>query len=199
MEEKIVNNKIVNAFAFLAGAAIGGVVTWKLLKTKYEQLAQEEIDSVKEVFSKREKADPEESKNEEPTKNLECESYDSIVKENKYNHSSIESKNTERDEVIPYIHVIPPESAGENDYDISSLTYYTDGILTDEREEIVENVNEVVGLESLNHFGEYEDDSVWVRNDKLKMDFEILCDLRNYSDVISRNSHPVENNQCEEE
>ena len=36
---------------FAAGAAVGSVVTWKICKNKYETLAQEEIDSVKEVFS----------------------------------------------------------------------------------------------------------------------------------------------------
>ena len=43
-----------NFIIFATGAAIGSVVTWKIVKTKYEQIAQEEIDSVKEVYSKRE-------------------------------------------------------------------------------------------------------------------------------------------------
>ena len=43
-----------NFIIFATGAVIGSVVTWKIIKTKYEQIAQEEIDSVKEVFSKKE-------------------------------------------------------------------------------------------------------------------------------------------------
>ena len=39
-------------FSFLIGAGVGSITTWKLLKTKYEQIAQEEIDSVKDVYSK---------------------------------------------------------------------------------------------------------------------------------------------------
>ena len=39
-------------FSFLIGATVGSVTTWKLLKTKYEQIAQEEIDSLKDVYSK---------------------------------------------------------------------------------------------------------------------------------------------------
>ena len=42
-------NKIL---IFSVGAAIGSVITWKLVKTKYERIAQEEIDSVKDVYSK---------------------------------------------------------------------------------------------------------------------------------------------------
>ena len=47
-------------------------------------------------------------------------------------------------------------------------------------------MDEIVGEESLNHFGEYEDDSVFVRSDRLKCDYEILLDQRNYSDVVKR-------------
>lgn len=48
---------------------------------------------------------------------------------------------------------------------------------------IIKNVEEWVGKGSLDTFGEYEDDSVFVRNEELKMDIEILRDVRNYSDV----------------
>ncbi len=38
---------------FIAGAGGGSVCTWQLLKWKYEQIAQEEIDSVKGLMSKK--------------------------------------------------------------------------------------------------------------------------------------------------
>ena len=62
----------------------------------------------------------------------------------------------------------------------------------DENDEEVDDVDEIVGEESLNHFGEYEDDSVFVRNDRLKCDYEILLDQRNYSDVAKTRPHRVE-------
>ena len=39
---------------FATGAIVGSVVTWCFVKKKYERIAQEEIDSVKEVFAKKE-------------------------------------------------------------------------------------------------------------------------------------------------
>ncbi len=48
------SNKSLFSLAFIIGAATGSVATWYLLKDKYEALAQEEIDSVKEVFLRRE-------------------------------------------------------------------------------------------------------------------------------------------------
>ena len=41
--------------AFILGAASGSAVTWYSVKKKYEEIAQREIDSVKEVFANREK------------------------------------------------------------------------------------------------------------------------------------------------
>ena len=62
-----------------------------------------------------------------------------------------------------------------------SLTYYSgNGVLVDDNEEQVDNVEELVGEGSLKHFGEYEDDSVYVRNDERKCDYEILLDESNY-------------------
>lgn len=43
-------NKIL---IFAAGVVIGSAVTWKLVKDKYKKLADEEIASVKEVWSKK--------------------------------------------------------------------------------------------------------------------------------------------------
>ena len=43
---------------------------------------------------------------------------------------------------------------------------------------------ETIGKDSLTHFGEYEDDSVFVRNDRLKADYEILMDQRTYAEVL---------------
>ena len=84
----------------------------------------------------------------------------------------------------PY--VISPDEFGElDDYNRISLTYYSDGTLEDEERDIVSDVDDLIGEESLTHFGEYEDDSVFVRNEYLKTDFEILKDYRSYESANS--------------
>ena len=47
---------------------------------------------------------------------------------------------------------------------------------------IIEDVEGTVGTDSLTHFGEYEDDSVFVRNDEKQIDYEILLDSDKYYD-----------------
>lgn len=81
----------------------------------------------------------------------------------------------------PY--VISPDEFGEKDgYENVTLTYYADGVLTDYFDNVISNVDEVVGFDSLDHFGEYEDDVVFVRNEKMETDYEILRDLRDFNE-----------------
>ena len=84
----------------------------------------------------------------------------------------------------PYI--IEPIEFGELDgYKTFELTYYEDGILEDEDYEIVRNPEEIIGPDALGSFGEYEDDSVFVRNERLRADFQILKDYRAYDEARS--------------
>lgn len=93
------------------------------------------------------------------------------------------------DEELPY--VISPEEFGiyDEEYERISLTYFSDGILADDanNELSKEEIEDLVGLDSITHFGEHEDDAVHVRNDRLKTDYEILRDLRTYEEVVGAN------------
>jgi hypothetical protein len=163
---------------FTVGAAIGSAVTWKYIKTKYERIAQEEIDSVKEVFFKKKQEADEKAAYEEMARL----------------YSDVRPEPTvERDfrEEVEHMEdgprVISPDEFGElgDEYETMSLTYYADGVLADDMDEPIDDVDDIVGTESLNHFGDYDgdEDSVFVRNDRMRCDYEILRDTRNYSEV----------------
>ncbi len=190
-------NKTKNFMMFVLGVAVGSVVTWRYVEKKYEQIAQDEIDSVKEVFSKREAEFTEDTEVQIKADNAKEKpsvmEYAACLRKRGYiNYSDPEEVKKEPMSLDkPY--VITPEEFGDlDDYETISLTYYADQILTDDNDVIVDDIEDVVGFDSLNSFGEYEDDSVFVRNDKLKCDYEILLDQRKYSDVIKRRPHEVE-------
>lgn len=182
-------SKFSNVIIFAVGAAVGSAVTWKLLKSKYEQIAQEEIDSVKEAFSKRFTPEDSNGPQESGEPQMTLNEYSEKLKEMKYaNDLAIAEKEkkgvTDADMNKNEPYVISPEEFGELDgYDAVSLNYFADGVLTDDWDNEIEDVDDMVGLDSLNHFGEYEDDSVFVRNDRDKVDYEILLDSRNFSDL----------------
>ena len=55
--------------------------------------------------------------------------------------------------------------------------------MADDNGNIIHNVNEVVGPEALSTFGRYLDDTVYVKDDTKKIDYEIIWDARKYASV----------------
>ena len=208
--------KIINAVMFAAGAAIGYAVTWKVLKTKYDRIIQEEIDSVKEAFSDRiddfqnsiddgNEDEEEESQcspnqiNWDELEDLDEEEVD-FTEDDRIEYEEIASNYTsekggaeDMNSTAKPPYVISPFDFGElDDYEQIELTYYADGILEDEDYHIVTDVEELIGRDSLTTFGEYEDDSVFVRNERLSTDFQILKDYRTYEEARSVGPNKVD-------
>lgn len=194
------NNKAVFGLGLIIGGVAGVAASWQYFKMKYQDISDEEIASVKETFARREplEIDPDmQNKAEQARKKPDISTYANILKENGYRDYNAESQEkpkkqpVEIEEDKPY--VISPDSFGEmDDYNRISLTYYADGVLADEDDEVVDDVDATVGSDALNHFGEYEDDSVFVRNDSRKCDYEILLDTRNYVDVAKQKPRVME-------
>lgn len=182
---------------FVVGAAAGSAATWLYAKKYYERIAQEEIDSVKAVFSER-KPDTvvknnnniqEENQHKADIAKLKPDlvNYAAKLQEEGYTNYTKHSEKIieEKDVPIPNKpYIISPEEFGESgNYTQISLTYYSDGVLADDEDEIIEDIDDTVGEDFADHFGDYEDDSVFVRNDRLRCDYEILKDNRSYHDV----------------
>lgn len=185
-------SKMGNVFAFTSGVAVGAVGTWYLLKNMYEQRTLEEVESVKEVYSRKidneeDNIDDAKSKANEASSKPSIKEYAAKLQKQGYtDYSDISNKKEEDDVEKPY--VISPEDFGEfDDYEHISLTYYSDQVLTDENDEVIEDVEDIIGFDSLSRFGEFEEDAIHVRNDRLKCDYEILKDEKRYEDVVRTN------------
>lgn len=196
-------NKLVCTLSFVAGVTAGSLITYQYLKEHYEQIAQEEIDSIKTAFAKKEKDLSGEIDIVEKRVKAEIakekpdimEYTQKLQREGYVDYSGMSEKKEEVKEPMkeePYI--IAPEEFGEiEDYDKLGLTYYHgDQVLVDSDDEIIEDVENVVVEDFADHFGEYEDDSVFVRNPDRKADFEILLDYRSYADVVKNKPHLME-------
>lgn len=180
------NKGFIGTVAFVVGAAAGSVVTWKVIKNKYEQLAREEIEEVREYYATKDKEESDSDTDEHsPTVNTETDmesiriEYSSIASSYSTNNEGGDTPMSRRE---PY--VISPAEFGEDEaYETITLIYYNDGILADHDGNSIEDIDACIGYESLNHFGEYGDDSVYVRNDDTMMDYEVLLDESNYADL----------------
>lgn len=188
-------NSVVTGFSFLLGMGVGAYVTYVYIKDMYAAIVQEEIDSVKEAYAEKAKSiqkenitEDEKKKKADKAKNKpDISEYAAKLKESGYTNYS-EMSQEDNDVEAPY--AIVPEDYGENDeYETIRLTYYSDGVLTDEDDEVITNPSELVGRDFASHFGDYEDDSVFIRNDNRKIDFEILMDYRTYQEVLKAKPH----------
>ena len=179
---------------FATGAAIGSVVTWKLVKTKYERLVDKEIEEMREYFTSRQSEPVQDDTCTEPKKTSEREVLETLIAQNGYVNYSDASVKDEETENVTQPYIISPENYGEHeDYKLESLVYYeADKVLTYDSGEPVEDVAGMVGVEFSEHFGEYTEDVVHIRNDEQRTDYEILLDLGAYDDLITFNPFSTE-------
>lgn len=173
---------------FGAGALVGAVIAAKAVREKYQQEAEEEIAEMREYYREKEQKRKEAEEYEAIVEETETETeYKEIVKDEgytnytQYNDVSPEEKIDDdvEDEWIPSI--IDPEEFGEDpSYDTATLTYFKDGVLADEVDEVMDP--KMVGEENLKIFDEFGARSIYVRNDEHMIDFEIIRDEYPYSE-----------------
>ena len=193
-----------NLLCFVAGAAIGSVVTWKLIEKKYKDLADEEIESVIETFKNRKPRITKDNVKETVEKVINKykepkEIVEDIITAEKYSIENEEEVDEDDDSnytvdvgtgvevIVPY--VITPEQFGEySEYGTKTLTYYADNVLTDEIDNPItsDEMATMIGPDALDHFGEYEDDSVYIRDETNEMDYEILKSEKMFSEIPKR-------------
>lgn len=184
-------NKTINGLlVFVGGATIGALTAWQVTKNYYAQRAQEEIDSVKETFSKKFAEDAKEETNTVVKPRIKdkpsLEEYARILNEKKYRPENYEEgdagETTDDEEEEPEI--ITPDEFGELNYETVYLTYYADAVLATELDDVVEDIESTIGRNAILHFGEYEEDIVHVRNHQLRVDYEVTSDSRSYYEDI---------------
>lgn len=215
---------IIGAAGIVLGAGIGALVTWRLLKAHYEEITQEEIDSVKshyaKLFKEGEHADLSGlvAKYKSKVDDL---GYSSVSEDD----SDTSEDDTENDEVMPdeadedeepepidddrpkrevrniwqyakdhphpedeaYVITFDQFNDEHDDYDKGDLTYYEgDDTLVDSQESPIDDVEGLIGPDALDRFGDASNskDIVYVRNDRISMDFEISRDSRSYTEHI---------------
>lgn len=200
---------------FMLGMAAGSAITFLSVRKYYKELADEEIQSVKDTLKKKvdaEKEDEEaDKKNYEvlcdnlgytgcPTSEQSKELHTMLVKNVEllksdgltnfeigqklgigeatvrallnFSNEKLSDEEEYTTEDHPYI--ISREEFGQRpEYDKVYLDFYSDSILTNEYDEILENVDEVLGNDWQDHIGDEEEGFVCVRNDQKETDYEI--------------------------
>lgn len=167
---------IISVISFAVGAIAGVAVS--IYKEKHPVEVTKGSDIVDE-----ENPEPEEPIDEmeeyEPSPNNTYESMAEKYSSNERKERTVKVKPS----------IISPDDYGEIDYyDQTEFMYMADGVLLNEEQEIVDNYERLIG-DALQHFGEYEEDSVYVQNDRLKLYIAILKDERKSTELPKRYAH----------
>lgn len=181
-------------FIFAAGVVAGAVAGAYLVKDKIMADAKQEIEEVREYYRSKKESKKEETEEVPMDRTVEVKHYEKEEKEYKTIVENSGYVNYNKPEQIiqhsvledePY--AIEPEEFGDKEeegWDTTTLTYFADGVLVDDVDEIVEQPDVVVGLDNLRIFEEFPDATcVYVRNETWRTDFEILRDDWKWSDL----------------
>lgn len=169
-------------FIFAAGALAGTIAGARIAKKKYEEMANEEIEEIRAYYKNKEnKEEVKEEKVEEVKEETtevtveERKQYNDIIRRG--NYMMYECEEDEEEEVKndePY--VIDASEFGTN-HCTMTCTYFADGVLVDDEDEVIEDAELVVGDHHVNIFKEYPNaTTVYVRNDIDGTDYEIIKD-----------------------
>lgn len=190
--------KINNLISFLVGGVVGAGISWIVLKKYYDDISREKIESVKSVYKKKYEGDePDKEESPKDYEKPDLKEYAKMIQENSYSEENKEDYDNAEQVMHDFteaiqkknIKLISPDEFGEEEnYGKETLYLYSDGVLADEND-IITDIGQICGQDALGHFGDYEDDALFVRNDRYKCDYEILKDYRTYEEVNERSMH----------
>lgn len=184
--------KAVAFVTFVIGAILGSSVTY----FKLEKRHRDEIEQIKEKFTYKkpdadepeEDEDPEDSEEDIRAFSREKPDISSYVSDLKKSGYLYDMEDEEEPKVPmsdkPY--VIPTNTYGSIDeYDLVGYTLFADGVLADENDEKIEEdeIDDIVGEEAIAQLRESGEEIIHVRNDRLKLDYEIVLDRRRWNDI----------------
>lgn len=182
-------------FIFVIGVVTGTFAGAQIAKKKYEEIANEEIEEIRAYYKEKEldkQIEQQEPKDvevqEEEEVKEEVKEYYNIIKRGNYMAVDEEEQNNVCDEAYP---IDPSEFGNEGKNATETLTYFADGVLVNEVDEVIEDPDLVVGRHHIDIFNEFPDATcVYVRNDLDGMDYEIIKDDWCWSDFNEKGYAP---------
>lgn len=182
------NYKAIGAFA--AGLVVGAGGMFLAVRKHFQKIADKEIEDVKEMYKvKNEKIVQDVKTAREETKEFYKKSLENLNYAMPETDVSPQPMYDDTPEPVSEPFVISPDIFGEEEnYDRLSFTYYADGVMTDECDEPLDagEITKTVGIDAINHFGEYENDAVYIQNDEERAYYEIIRDLTEYGATAHR-------------
>lgn len=188
---------------FAAGLAVGAVTGALVIKNKVLAEAKAEVEEVREYYKdkvdelkkeiedqKEETKEVEEVKENEVSEETEETKEETFSKKEYVDYSNLASRYSaetgKKEDYYPEPYIIDPEEYGAPEtYDTMCLTYFADGVLIDDVDDVIddEDVDIIVGKENLKVFENPDVKYIYVRSELYQTDYEISRDDWKYSEL----------------
>ena len=187
------------ALYFILGLGVGAAGAYFYLREKFDQIAQEEINSVKEAYAaKLDEMLEDTDLVKEPEKDgfapvhlkhtkPDLMEFSKLVKKEGYTSYATKIETPEDPVHKPFKdepYEIKADEFGDiEDYEKRTLILYSDEVLADELDdEVFDDVSKIIP-DYKDHFGSEDSEAVYVRNDIEQTDYMICKDNRTYKEV----------------
>ena len=166
------------------GTSIGSVVTYILMKKKCEEYIHEELRLAKEHENESKKSHVEKKSEPEQKKDNVVVAGTDIAKKKATDEPPTDYVKYSKGKEERMTSLITSERFANEEQDFEKITlnfYEGDGVLADNYGDIVD-IEESVGLKAVSYFELLHTDVVYIRNEKLKIDYEIVLEHEAYGD-----------------
>lgn len=181
------NKPIITGLAFFAGLVIGSLVTWYYFKTNYEVISDDES-TLLESEDINKDAESNANSNENENKKVELKEYKEIIEQMDYSGYSKKTEEVQEEMINvnkPYL-ISFDEFGKMEDWNEVQVTYYADDFLVDEDDELITDAEDLFGYDCLKEFDDDDKpDAIYVRNESLETDYEIVYDANKYEDIYN--------------
>ena len=185
--------RLSTLIAAVSGAIVGSVITYFVTRSKAESYIQSEIDKYKEEAGRT--APLPCAENERKEAETMIESYIStspaaIDYNAPYAASPmVSTKPVEPEPKLPY-EITFEEFDADEEFAKATYMVWPDGYVTDEADNVIPDVDTTIGTKVLSEVLDGDILEGYVRNEAIRMDFELIRAKDNYEDVVG--VHPEE-------
>lgn len=177
---------LYNGIYFIVGGCVGALAARYYFKKKYNKQLQENVQSVIDIYEKKENIntelgapepieDSKETEEVKPEHKIETNSISKIEVENYVDYAGMYSNKTGKKEEKgkENIYIISPDEHGETGYKTVEIDYYENDIYTNSSDyEEIDAPEVLFGFNPFEHKN-YPGDYVYVRNDSTRTDYAI--------------------------
>ena len=179
-----------NIIFFLGGVVLGSVTTYLIVKDKYEEQMNSETEQIKTYYENKYKVEeePEEEKKEEIVEERIVEEkdepdYQGIIQGLNYNQFS--TKVGDKPAKRPYL-ISMDDYNTDTKYIKKIVSLFEDDevCMDNDTKEVMDNVAKDIGIDNLEYIAQNGDSEIYVRNDQLGIDYNIVSEPGSYEDFI---------------